>query len=452
MKTWLDKWEPENESFWNSIGKKIAKRTLVITTLSLILSFASWFLMSSVATKLTGVGFRFTEKQLYWLVAIPGLAAGAFRVVHSFLIPIYGTRHTLTVATFSKIIPLAALALAVTNLDTPFWVFVIIALLLGAGGGDFSSFMPSTNLFFPNKEKGAALGIQAGIGNYGVSIVQFLTPVLIGMAIIGAPQVMEYVDASTQEVLHKEIYLQNAILVYAPFAILMGLACWFGLRSVPVRASFKEQLDIFSDKHTWFCTITYILTFGTFAGLSAAFPMMIKSLYGGFENAPDPLRYAFYGPLISSTARILSGFVADKIGGAVLTTIAGVGIISGCAALVFFDLTAPASMEQFPYFIAVILMIFFFTGVGNASTFKQFPMVFRDNQRKASGVIGWTSAVAAFGSFVVPFFIGQALFASFESQGVRSANGFFIGYVVFCIGATLINWYYYQRKGCERPS
>lgn len=452
MKTWLEKWDPEDDFFWNTTGKKIAKKTLIITTFSLILSFASWFLMSSVATKLHSIGFDFTEKQLYWLVAISGLAAGVSRVAHSFLIPIYGTRHTLTFSTFSKIIPLIALAVAVMNLNTPFWVFVIIAFFLGAGGGDFSSFMPSTNLFFPNKEKGAALGVQAGVGNYGVSIVQFLTPVLIGMAIIGAPQLMEYVDAATKEVMYEEIYLQNAILVYVPFALIMGFLCWFGLRSVPVRVSFKEQLDIFGDKHTWFCTITYILTFGTFAGLSAAFPMMIKSLYGGFENAPNPLKYAFYGPLISSTARILFGFVADKVGGAILTTIAGVGIVSGCAALVFFDLTAPTSMDQFPYFIAVILLIFFFTGIGNASTFKQYPTVFKDNQRKASGVIGWTSAVAAFGSFVVPFFIGHVIASSYESQGVKSANGFFVWFVVFCIGATVINWYYYQRKGCERPS
>jgi NNP family nitrate/nitrite transporter-like MFS transporter len=218
------------------------------------------------------------------------------------------------------------------------------------------------------------------------------------------------------------------------------------LKSIPVTASFKEQLDIFSNKHTWFCTTTYLMTFGTFAGLSAAFPLMIKVLYGDFPNPPDPLTYAFYGPLIGAASRVIFGFVADKVGGAILTTITGLGIIGGSVLLVVMHLVAPVSMDQFPMFVTVMLSIFFFTGVGNAGTFRQYPIIFAENQRQAAGVIGWTAAIAAFGPFIFNSLIGNSIKAS------GSANTFFYGLIVFAILATLVNWYFYNRKGCEKPS
>lgn len=213
-----------------------------------------------------------------------------------------------------------------------------------------------------------------------------------------------------------------------------------------MKASVKEQMDIFKNKHTWYCTITYLMTFGTFAGLSAAFPLMIKYLYGDFADAPDPLVYAFYGPLIGSASRVLFGFVADKIGGAILTTITGIGILSGAIILVTQGLVSPTSMDQFPLFVGVILSMFFFTGVGNAGTFRQFPIIFSDNQRQAAGVIGWTAAIAAFGPFIFATLIGKNITIN------GGANQFFIGLIIFAILATAINWWFYNRKGCERPS
>ncbi len=530
MSTWLKKWDPEDEVFWESEGKRIAWRTLWITTFTLILSFATWFMMSAIAVKLPGIGFKFTPDQLFWLAAMPGLAAGTLRIIHTFLLPIFGTRHIITVATLIKLIPVIGIGLAVMDPTTPFWVFMVLAFTSGFGGGDFSSYMPSTNMFFPKRLKGTALGIQAGIGNFGVSVAQFMTPLMLGIATYGASEVFTAIDSKeaistvsqteaakrteifasldtaiqskiianvdkkikdsvreiistgdkaafftalpaktqakaiskinpkaaekilkkmeekTAAVKNKNIFLQSASFWYAPLLIILGILCWIMLRSIPVKASFKEQLDIFSNKHTWFCTITYIMTFGGFSGLAAAFPLMIKTLYGNFPNAPDPLAFAFYGPLIGSASRVLFGFIADKVGGAVLTTFTGVGLVIGCAMLVSMGLIAPTSMDQFPMFVGVMLGLFFFTGIGNAGTFRQYPIIFAANQRQAAGVLGWTGGVAAFGPFIFATLIGNSISAN------GNANIFFIGLLVFAVIATLINWNFYQRKGCERPS
>lgn len=445
--TWLEKWEPENNEFWESKGEKIAWRTLWITTIALVLSFATWFMVSAIVVKLPGIGFKFTQNQLFWLAAMPGLAAGTLRIVHTFLLPLYGSRHVITISTLIKLIPCIGLALAVMDPGTPFWVFMVLAFTAGFGGGDFSSFMPSTNLFFPKRLKGTALGIQAGIGNFGVSLTQFMTPAVLGLGIYGASQTLSKTDPQTGEVIStSEIYLQSASLWYVPLLIVLTFLCWRMIRSIPVKASFKEQLDIFGDKHTWYCTITYFMTFGTFAGLSAAFPMMMKALYGGFENAPDPLKYAFYGPLIGSASRVLFGFVSDKTGGAILTTITGLGLIAGCVMMATMGLVAPTSMEQFPMFVGVMMVMFFFTGIGNASTFRQFPIIFQHNARQAAGVIGWTAAIAAYGPFVFSIVIGSVIGAT------GNATGFYWGLLIFLIIATFVNWHFYNRRGCERPS
>lgn len=446
MATWLKEWNPEDNIFWESTGKKIAWKTLTVTTITLVLSFATWFMVSAIVTRLPGIGFSFSQNQLFWLAALPGLAAGTLRIVHTFLIPIFGTRHTITVSTFIKLIPVVGLGLAVMDPGTPFWVFAVLALTAGFGGGDFSSYMPSTNLFFPAKLKGTALGIQAGIGNFGVSLAQFMTPAMLGVALYGAPQVFKSVDKSTGEPISSEIYLQSAAFWYAPLLIIMTLLCWYMLRSVPVKATFKEQLGIFKDKHTWYCTITYFMTFGTFSGLSAAFPLLMNSLYGKFDPTLDPLKYAFYGPLIGSATRVGFGFVADKVGGALLTTIAGLGLIGCVVFTLVFDLANPTGMDQFPLFVGVVMFFFFFTGIGNASTFKQYPIIFKHNPVHASGVIGWTAAIGAYG----PFIYSVALGALLSSAG--HPEGFFYALGAFLVLATWVNWHFYHKKGCERPS
>lgn len=448
MATWLTTWNPENNEFWESQGKRIAWRTLTITTIALFLSFASWFMMSAIVTKLPGLGFKFTQPQLFWLAAMPGLAGGTLRIVHTFLIPIFGTRHTITISTLTKLLPCAGVGLAILDPNTPYWVFLVLAFTTGFGGGDFSSFMPSTNLFFPKRLKGTALGIQAGIGNFGVSLAQFITPVMLGLTASYFPITFFNVTPEARSTMGLlETYLITPAFWYnVPIIIVVTIICWFVLKSVPITASFREQLDIFKEKHTWYCTITYFMTFGTFAGLSASFPLLIRILYGDFEGAPDPLAYAFYGPFIGSASRVLFGFVADKTGGAVLTTITGIGIMAGVLMMLSMGLLSPTSIEQFPWFVGVMLGIFFFTGVGNAATFRQFPIVFQHNQRQAAGVIGWTAAIAAYGPFIFSMVIGMVISAT------GTPNAFFVGLLIFVLVATWINWNFYQKKGCERPS
>lgn len=447
MATWLKRWEPEDRDFWENEGKKIAWRILTITTLSLILSFGTWFMMSAIVTKLPGIGFKFDKDQLFWLAAMPGLAAGILRIVHTFLLPIYGSRHVISISTIIKLIPAIGIGLAVMNTTTPFWVFMVLAFTAGFGGGDFSSYMPSTSLFFPKRLQGTALGIQAGIGNFGVSVAQFMTPAMLGIATYGAAEVFTKTNPKTNEVIGtSEIYLQSAAFWYVPLLIILAIASWFMIKSIPVKATFRQQLDIFKDKHTWFCTITYVMTFGGFSGLSAIFPLMIKTVYGHFPDAPDPLKYAFLGPLIGAGSRVLFGFIADKTGGAILTTITGISLIAGCVTMVQLDLFTPTSVEQFPAFLYLMLGLFFMTGIGNAATFRQYPIIFGHNPRQGAGVIGFSAAIASFG----PFIFATSVSAVINSTG--SANGFFYGIAAFFVIATAINWWYYNRRGCERPS
>lgn len=438
---WLNNYNPNDEKYWKKTAKPIAWRTLTITTASLVFSFATWFLFSVIVVKLPQIGFSFNNNQLFVLAAMPGLAGGLLRIVNTFLIPIFGTRKVIAITTLLKIAPLIMLGFAVMDPASSFGYFLFIAFLLGIGGGDFSSYMPSTSLFFPKKMMGAALGIQAGVGNFGVSLVQLLSPVVLSLSIfsfVGGGQVIAASGAT--------IYLQNIAFIYVLPLFFIGIWAWCSLKSVPVTASFKEQLDIFQDKHTWFCTLTYFMTFGTFAGMAAAFPMLIKTLYGGFEHAPDPLHYAFYGPLIGSAVRVIFGKIADKTGGAVLTHITGIALIICFGLLIGLGLLTPTSMDQFPMFVGVIMVIFFFTGVGNAATFRQYPIVFSASPRKAAGVIGWTAAIAAFGPFVYNVLISQSNIIS------GNANLFFGLMLVLSVAATWVNWKYYTKKGCERPS
>ncbi len=440
----IAEWRPEDPVFWEKTGRAIAWRTLIITTLSLVLSFATWFVMSAVVVRLGGIGFKFTEMQLFWLAAMPGLAGGTLRLIHTFLIPIFGTRKVVTIATLAKLLPCLGLGFAILNPETPFWVFMVLALLAGFGGGDFSSFMPSTSIFFPKRLQGTALGIQAGFGNFGVSLTQFVTPWIISFAVAGS--LFGGSQTLTKSGKTSQIWLQNAVFWYVPFLLALGLAAWILLRSVPVKASFREQLDIFKNKHTYFCTITYVMTFGAFSGLAAAFPLLIKTVYGGFPDAPDPLKYAWAGPFVGSAMRVLAGPLADKWGGAILTHLCGLGLVVGTGVLAFGGLLTPTSLDQFPLFVGVMLGLFFCTGVGNAATFRQYPVIFSHSPRQGAGVIGFTAAIAAYGPFLFSTLIGWA------KTSLGSAKPFFLGLLMYCLVATAVNWWFYARKNAEKPS
>jgi MFS transporter, NNP family, nitrate/nitrite transporter len=454
---WLEDWQPEVD--WQS---KVAWRTLVITTFNLTLAFATWFLASAIAPKLQGLGFDLSKGQLYWLTAMPGLAGGTLRLVWMFLPPIMGTRRLVTFTTLLLLIPLIGWGIAVQNPNTTYATFMILALLSGIGGGAFSGFMPSTSYFFPKRLAGTALGIQAGIGNFGVSLVQFVTPWAVGFSMLGILGVAQSsADLAGGE--PTQVWYQNAAFIYVPFAVVGIILAWTMLKSVPVTANFRQQMDIFKNTDTWLMTLIYLMTFGVFSGLSGQFGLMIRNIYGAGNTSlveiladgtnrglisgytvPDALRYAFLGPLVGAGARVLFSPLTDRTGGAIWTLVSGLGMFASLIFTLNFltpDASAGADvlMSDFNWFVIGMVAIFFFSGIGNAATFKQIPMIF--DPRRAGGVIGWTAAIAAYG----PFIFGAALAA-------MAPESFFIiliGFVALCV---VITWVRYARPGAPRKS
>lgn len=452
---WLVSWDPEDESKWD---KKLAWNTLTVSTFTLTLCFVAWFLPSAIVPKLTALGYTFSKAQLYWMASMPGLSGGLLRLIWMVLPPKIGTRKLVTLTTLLLILPVLGWGFEVTNPEVPYWRLMGLAFLSGIGGGAFSGFMPSTSYFFPKRMQGIALGLQAGIGNFGVSLVQLLTPWLITFGMFGFLGSQTMVAAGQQPVV---VWYQNSALVYLPLILAGAIWAYLVLKSVPVKASVKQQFDIFRNQDTWWMTVLYIMTFGTFSGLSAQFGLLMINLYGSgnteiVEGAgatarvlvegysiPDPVKFVFLGPLVGAGARVLFSPLTDRMGGAIWTLISGIGILGSIIftipALVP-DLTSAATLQGgFTRFLWGMLAIFLFSGIGNASTFKQMPMIFE--RRQAGGVIGWTSAIAAFG----PFLFGVGL-------TIMSATAFYVIGAVWALGCIAITWWRYARKNAPRRS
>lgn len=430
---WLKNWNPNDEATWDS---KFAWKTLWVTTYALTLGFISWYLVSALAPKLNNLGFDLSKKELYWLAAMPGLAGGGLRLLWMFMPPLLGTRRLVTYSTALLVLPLIGWSVAVRTPSTPYVGLLALAFLAGLGGGIFSGFMPSTSYFFPKSKQGLALGVQAGIGNFGVSIVQFVTPIVVGSAMFGATFGGSQHFVNKLKGIDKSVWYQNAGLIWVPFVVVAVILAWTLLKSVPVTSrGVKEQLDIFNNKDTWRMTLLYVMTFGTFSGFAAQFGLLTKNLFGDFANAPDPVKFAFYGPLVASAARVLTGPLADRIGGGILTAFSGAGIATSSIYTAF--QLSPQSSHDFGKFFWGMLAIFLFAGIGNASTFKQMPMIFQP--RQAGGVIGWTAAIAAFG----PFIFGVLLSA-------LAPKSFFVGVGLFAVIGTVVAWWFYARKNAKQ--
>ncbi len=453
---WLESWDPEDESTWDS---GLAWRTLWITTFCLTLAFVAWFLPSAIIPKLNALGYSFSSTQLYWMAAMPGVSAGLFRLVWMALPPILGTRKMVALTTLLLIASTLGWGVRVQSPTAPYWELMVLAFLAGIGGGAFSGFMPSTSYFFPRRKQGIALGIQAGLGNFGVSLVQLLTPYLIAasfLAIFGGSQQMQVPGKPA-----KEVWFQNAAFVWIPLMVIGAALAWAMLKSVPVKANIRQQFDIFGNTDTWLMTLLYIMTFGTFSGLSAQFGLLMTNLYGS-GNAdivrgsgagaqvlvdgyaiPDAVAYVFLGPLIGAGARVAFSPLTDRMGGAIWTLVSGVGLVVSIAwtmPALTPDLTSAQTLNgDFDHFLWGMLAIFLFSGIGNASTFKQMPMIFE--RRQAGGVIGWTAAIAAFG----PFFFGVGV-------TVLGPTWFYAVGVAWAVMCVVITWMRYARKGAPRPS
>lgn len=452
---WLQSWDPENDQTWD---KALAWRTLWITTFTLTMCFVAWFLPSAIIPKLNALGYSFSKQELYWMSAMPGLAAGLLRIVWMVLPPIMGTRKMVALTTLLLFFPMLGWGVRVQNPSAPYWELMVLAFLAGIGGGAFSGFMPSTSYFFPRRMQGTALGLQAGIGNFGVSLVQLLTPWLIGFSMIGflgGSQAMKVPGKPS-----KEVWFQNAAFVWLPLILIGAAWAWTALKSVPVKANVRQQFDIFGNQDTWWMTLIYIMTFGTFSGLSAQFGLLMGNLYGSGNAAivsgsgaaakilvpgyavPDPVSWVFWGPLIGAGARVLFSPLTDRMGGAIWTLVSGLGLVASIVytipALTPDTSSAAALQGGFRQFLVGMFLIFLFAGIGNASTFKQMPMIFE--KRQAGGVIGWTAAIAAFG----PFFFALGI-------GIMGATLFYWVGVAWAVMCVAITWVRYARKGAPKP-
>ncbi len=454
-------WEPEVPDFWLSKGKSTANRNLWISIPALLLAFAVWMVWSVVVVNLPNIGFKYSTNQLFWLAALPGLSGATLRIFYSFMVPIFGGRKWTTISTASLLIPSIGIGFAVQNPDTSYPTMLILALLCGFGGGNFASSMANISFFFPKAQKGYALGMNAGLGNLGVSVVQFVVPLVITAGVFGGlggdPQT--WVKGAES----KQMWLQNAGFIWVPFIALTTIAAWFGMNDIAsAKASFAEQAVIFKRKHNWLMCWLYVGTFGSFIGYSAGFPLLTKTLF----PEVNPLQYAFLGPLVGALARVAGGWISDKLGGAIVTFWTFVVMVAAVVGVIAFlpHGAGGAGSGSFTGFFWMFMLLFAGTGVGNASTFRMIPVIFLTERQRAAAkdqasqaqavieankeaaaVLGFTSAVAAYGAFFIPKSYGTSIAMT---GGPEAALWAFIGFYVSCIAIT---WWFYSRKGAEMP-
>ena len=451
---WIDEWSPEDATFWERTGKRIAWKNLVISIPALHLSFAVWLLWSAVAVNLNGVGYNFTVGELFWLAAVPGLSGPTLRIFHSFLPSLVGgwVTHVINVSTL--LIPAVWMFIALKDPNTSWATFMIIGALCGFGGGNFASSMSNISSFFPTRQQGLGLGLNAGLGNLGVSSVQFLTPLVTGGAIFGAMAggaalYQEGKFADGDWVLKaggvvKDVWLQNAAFIWIVPTVLVLVAAILFMNSLhSFSIPMKDQLKIFKLRHTWVMTWLYTMAFGSFIGYSAAFPLTIKIVYGDLPDAPDglALKFAFLGPLIGSLIRPVGGWLSDKYSGSKVTLVAGIFLIVFSLAVTRF--THPTDMSTFPAFLALFLAMFTCTGLLNGSTFRMIGVIKQFTYQTRGPVLGWTSAVAAYGAFIIPIVFKGAI----QATGAPD-RGLYIFVTYYAISLGLL-WFFYLRKGAE---
>lgn len=530
----LYKWDVEDTEFWETEGKRIANRNLWISIPSLLCGFAVWLYWGVITVQMLNLGFPYEKSELFTLMAIAGLTGATLRIPSSFFIRLCGGRNTIFFTTALLMLPALGTGIALQDKNTPFWVFQVLALLSGFGGGNFASSMSNISFFFPKKVQGLALGLNAGLGNFGVTTMQVLIPLAMTFGLFGA------MGGEPMELLHTsgtlvgkisagtETYIQNAGLIWLVFLIPLAFFGWFGMNNIrtqqvspnignPVSSFFiisgmllislisaifglwlllpesvygsgfgvpKEivlfivialtvsllkiipgeigtslgrQYQIFDNKHTWVMSIIYTMTFGSFIGFAACFPLAIKVIFGykhlmvdgvmthdmAHDNGPSALMYAWMGPFIGALIRPVGGWIADKVGGAWVTHIVSFVMVASAVGVAYYMKAAysSASPEEYfvPFFI-LFLILFAATGIGNGSTFRTIAMVFPKEQ--VGPVLGWTSAVAAYGAFYIPKVFGEQIKATTPEVALYG----FAGFYVICI---MINWWFYLRKDGE---
>ena len=522
-------WRPEDESFWESTGKKIAYRNLWISIPALLCGFAVWLMWGIITVQMLNLGFPFTQAQLFTLTAIAGLAGATMRIPASFLIRLAGGRNTIFLTTAMLLAPALGTGVALQHPEWPLWVFQLLALWSGVGGGNFASSMSNISTFFPKRLQGTALGLNAGLGNFGVTTMQIVIPLVMTVSLLGSfggepttlvkdsGWIFGKIAAGTPT------YIQNAGFAWVLSLVPLSLLCFFGMNNLktispstgsPIVAwlkitwlytlSFipagvglylylpaptglgvlnmwlampliiistlmimklaafgtmkdhiKSQFAIFDNKHTWAMTALYIVTFGSFIGFSMALPLSITVIFG-FQhvpdaaglmthtlknpNAPSALTYAWIGPFVGALIRPLGGWVSDKVGGSIVTQWISAVMVVASAAVGYVMLLAYGSATPEQYFMPFMLLfivLFAASGIGNGSTFRSIGVIF--DRLQAGPVLGWTSAVAAYGAFIAPVVIGEQIKAGTPQYAMY-------GFAVFYALCLVINWWFYLRK------
>ena len=519
-------WDVEDKAFWESTGKSVAYRNLWISIPNLLCGFVVWMMWGIITVQMLNLGFPFTPAQLFTVTAIAGLTGATLRIPASFMIRIAGGRNTVFLTTAMLIIPALGAGIFLQNPDTPLWLFQLLAFLSGIGGGNFAASMSNISTFFPKREQGLALGLNAGLGNFGVTTMQIVIPAVMTLGLFGVlggdPMILERasgtligrIEAGT------ETYIQNAGFIWVAVLIPLVIAAWFGMnnlltitpepgnplvafgrvtglyligfftagvglyfylpaptglgllnpwiamilimaatlgimRLVPgkIGQNSKRQFAIFKDKHTWSMSILYILTFGSFIGYSAALPLSITVIFGftsvevdgvmqrvANPNGPSAMTWAWIGPFVGALIRPVGGWISDKVGGSIVTQIiAGVMVIASAAVgyVMMLAYQSAAPEQYFTVFIILFVIIFAATGIGNGSTFRTIGVIY--NQEQAGPVLGWTSAVAAYGAFVAPMVIGEQI------RGGTPENAMY-GFAVFYALCMVLNWWFYLRS------
>lgn len=528
----IKQWDVEDQKFWESTGKKIAYRNLWISVPSLLCGFAVWMMWGIIAVQMLNLGFPFSKEQLFTLTAISGLAGATMRIPSSFFIRLAGGRNTIFLTTAMLLSPAIGTGIVLQHPEWPLWSFQLMALWSGVGGGNFASSMSNITTFFPKRLQGTALGINAGLGNFGVTAMQIIIPLVMTVGIFGAlgGEPMTLVKDSGwifgKIAAGTPTWIQNAGFAWVLSLVPLAIVCWFGMDNLlPIspniggtlmaflkvtwlytlafipagiglylylpaptgmgilnmwvvmpliiagtlgvlklaafgvmKENIRKQFAIFKNKHTWSMTVLYLLTFGSFIGFSMALPLAITVIFG-FQhvpdaagvlthtlknpNAPSALTYAWMGPFVGALIRPVGGWIADKLGGSIVTQIisAVMVVASAYAGYIMMQAYQSATPEiYFTQFLVTFVVLFAASGIGNGSTFRTVGVIF--DRAQAGPVLGWTSAVAAYGSFVAPVVIGEQIKAGTPQMAMY-------GFAVFYALCLILNWWFYLRGSAE---
>jgi NNP family nitrate/nitrite transporter-like MFS transporter len=435
---WIEHWDPEDPVFWEATGRHGARRNLIWSIVAEHLGFSVWLLWSIVVVQMgataTGAagpaGFALTLDQQLWLVAVPSGVGAFLRLPYTFAVPLFGGRNWTVISALLLVIPCGLLAWAVSDPSTSYATLLIVAATAGFGGGNFASSMTNISFFYPEREKGWALGLNAAGGNIGVAVVQKLAPVVITLG--------------------GGIALARAGLLYIPLVVIAAVCAFLFMDNLAEAKSDPGAVAAAAKRgQTWIMSFLYIGTFGSFIGYSAAFPALIKAPKV-FDNPEFALAWGFLGAFVGSVARPLGGKLSDRVGGARVTAFAFALMTLGAVGALY-----SVQNKEFGLFIASFLVLFVATGLGNGSTYRMIPAIFRrlgqeggataDSMRRArreaAGAIGISSAVGAFGGFIVPIAYAQS------NKHLGSIVPALRFYVVFFLVMLAVTWFCYLRRG-----